>query len=265
MKIKIKSINVDVFKTFIQKLIKMDEYVYMKLSKDKVTSAVFLPERDAVKFLNVPLKDMFEFEKDLDENVKVPFYNGSRIIDALSFFDGKKIEGEIVYNKFGEEYVAEDFIIKNDKMKLKLFCADPNIDFVHMSRDEIKRAFGKDNAVFNFDLLKEDFSQINSMFKFNKELDRFKFVVNNEKLYLEGSNYEVKLKDVVDIEDEEELKDKSFVTIYKKYFQYLDKENYDVTVCTNKVIFKSLESSTLITIAVCLGEDGDDDEYYEEN
>ena len=204
MKIKIKSINIDEFKTFIQKLLKMDQYVYMKLSGDKVTSAVFLPEKDAVKFLNVPLKDMFEFEKPLTDNVKIPFYNGSRIIDALSFFNSKKIEGEIVYNKFGDEYIAEDFVIKNDKMRLKLFCADPNIDFIDMSRDDIVRAFGTDNAIFNFDLLKEDFKEINSMFKFNKELNRFKFVVKNEKLYIEGTNYEVKIKDVVDIEDEEE-------------------------------------------------------------
>lgn len=259
MKVKIKSINVDQFKTFIQKLLKMDQYVYMKLSNDKVTSAVFLPEKDAVKFVTVPMSDMFEFDQPLTDKIKVPFYNGSRIIDALSFFNGKKIEGEIVYNLFGDEYIAEDFIIKNDKMRLKLFCADPNIQFIDMTRDDIVRAFGTDNSVFNFDLVREDFAQINSMFKFNKELNRFKFVVKEEKLYLEGTNYEVKLKDVVDVDEDAET---DSVTMYKKYFQYLDKENYDVTVCTNKVIFKSLETSTMICVAICLGDEEDDDEEY---
>ena len=42
------------------------------------------------------------------------------------------------------------------------------------------------------------------------------------------------------------------VVIYKKYINLLDKENYKVSVCENKVVFKSLDTNTHLTVAVAI-------------
>ena len=40
-------------------------------------------------------------------------------------------------------------------------------------------------------------------------------------------------------------------TLYKKYLSLLDKEEYNVHVSSNKVVFDSTESETLLTISTC--------------
>ena len=39
---------------------------------------------------------------------------------------------------------------------------------------------------------------------------------------------------------------------YKKYINLLDKENYKVIVCGNKVVFRSLDTNTHLTVAVAI-------------
>jgi hypothetical protein len=42
------------------------------------------------------------------------------------------------------------------------------------------------------------------------------------------------------------------VVIYKKYLNLLDKENYKAIICENKVVFKSLDTNTHLTVAVAM-------------
>ena len=41
------------------------------------------------------------------------------------------------------------------------------------------------------------------------------------------------------------------VTLFKKYFNLLDKEDYTAHVLDNRVVMRSQDSETLLTIATC--------------
>ena len=45
--------------------------------------------------------------------------------------------------------------------------------------------------------------------------------------------------------------DSGDVTLFKKYLNLLDKEDYTAHVLSNRVVMKSNDSETLLTIAIC--------------
>ena len=56
------------------------------------------------------------------------------------------------------------------------------------------------------------------------------------------------VSDVVD-GTEDDSEETGSVKIYKKYFDILDKENYEVFVCENKIVFNSTTTDTHLCIA----------------
>ncbi len=254
MELKIDKVIANEFQSFIKKLLAIDKFVFMKINTKAVSSTVYFPQKDAVKLVSVPLEQMFEIKDVIKDTIKVSFYNASRIIDALSYFGDDTIKGKIVYEQMGDEFIASDFVIFNDKLTIKLFCADPTLSFMDMSKDEIKRAFSTDNGTFKFDLPVKQIDNINSYFKLDKEVETFKFAIEDNILRVKGKNYDAILSETVEVLDESLIK----VMVYKKYFPLLDKESYDVTVCTNKIFFKSQDTNTLLIIALCMN--GDEEE-----
>ncbi len=254
MEISIKNINAQHLQLFIKKLLSIDKFIFIKINDKAISSAVYLPQRDAVKLVAIKVSDIFEVDSLPDSTIKLAFFNGNRVIDALGYFDAKEpIQGIIKYKKIGDEYFASDFVVFNKKITINLPCVDPALSFMDMSKDEIKRAFSTENAQFEFSLSPKNIDDISSFFKLDRDYDRFKFVVDSGTLKVKGENYESSVIDGVDIKDG----NITSVTMYKKYLSLFDKENYSITVCSNKLFLKSKDSNTLMSVALCIGDDND--------
>jgi len=249
MEIKIKKIDTVEFQSFVKKLLSIDKFIFMKVGEKVTSSSVFLPQRDAVKLVNVKTSDLFDAEGWPEESVKVSFFNGNKIIEALSHFGGE-CSGKIIYSKVGNDLVASDFIIENDNLKIKLFCADPSLNFMDMTDDETKRAFATSDSKFSFELLTIHADKMKSLFSLDKERETYKLYADSRGVSIKGESYDAIITHSVEVESETEE-----VTVYKKYSPLLDKENYKVVVCGNKIVFKSLDTATYLTIAVAITDD----------
>ena len=250
MEIKIKKMNTLEFQAFIKKLLSIDKFICIKIGEKSTVSSVYLPQRDAVKLVSVRTEELFEVEKWPDASVKVSFFNGNKVIEALSHFAGE-CSGRILFEKVGNDYIASDFIIENDDLKIKLFCADPSLSFMEMSEEEVKRAFSTAESLFDFELLTTHVDKMKSLFNLDKDKEIFKFKGSDRGVSIEGEGYDAILThqiNGIDSTPEE-------VTVYKKYTPLLDKENYKVVICSNKIVFKSLDTNTLLTIAVAITDD----------
>lgn len=261
MEFKLKITGKEEFKAFVKKLLAVDKFLFIKITDKAVTSSVYLPLKDAVKVVSIPFGSVFTFEGNIpDKPIKISFFNGSKILDALSYFKGDiTTVMKCGLSDDGLSYVVDDFKAFDDNLNIKFFIGDPRISFMEMSREEIAKAFNIDYGVYRFTLSANDVSEISSIFKLDdkdatSESKTFKFKIKGKDntLYMSGLNYEYKLKDKVEIIDADSLKE---VYIYRKYIPLLDKESYEVVVCVNKVFMKSNESSTLLTFALCAGMD----------
>jgi len=245
METKIKKINGYELSSFVKKLLPIDKFIFMKISKDSTVSSVYFPERDAVKLVTSPSADIFE--ADINAPLKVSFYNGNKVIDALSHFNGD-IKGRIKYTEYDNELMATDFILENEDLQISLACTDPSLSFMEMSKEETDRAFGTDESLFQFDLLTTHVDKIKSLFNLDKDEDIFTLYISEKGVGVKGTSYDATLSHSYDASSTLGSK----VIIYKKYINLLDKENYKVIVCDNKVVFRSLDTNTLLTVAVAI-------------
>lgn len=230
---------------FIKKLLPIDKFIFMKIAKDGTTSSVYFPERDAVKLVNMPTKDIFDI--DITNPIKVSFYNGAKTVEALSHFNGN-VQGRIKYSELDGELMASDFILENSDLKINLACADPSLSFMELSKEEMTRAFGTDNSMFEFDLLTTHVDRIKSLFNLDKEEETFTLYLSDKGVSVKGTSYD----STVTTSYAGDAPVGSKVVIYKKYLNLLDKENYKAIICENKVVFKSLDTNTHLTVAVAM-------------
>ncbi len=246
MEIKLQQINGTEFSSFIKKLLPIDKFIFMKIGPKSTLSSVYLPERDAVKLVSVKTEDLFGME--IETPVKVSFYNGSKVNDALAHFSGP-IQGKIKYSEIAGDMMASDFIISNADLSISLACADPSLSFMEMTKEEMQRAFSTDESQFQFDLLTTHVDKLKSLFNLDKDEEVFELSVTSDGVKVKGSSYDALLARTYEGEAG------SKVTVYKKYIGLLDKENYRVVVCENKIVFKSLDTQTQLTVAVAITED----------
>lgn len=252
MELKIKKINGSEFQTFVKKLLSIDKFIFMKIANEQIISSVYLPQKDAVKLTSLKTSDMFEIEEPAKTPIKISFFNGNKVIDALSHF-GEEVSAKITYQKTGDDLVATDFTVEDENLKINLYCADPSLNFMEMTDEEIKRAFSTTGKAFSFELLTVHVDKMKSLFKLEDDKELFKFKVSEKGIHVSGERYDAVLSHQVELHDESVNE----VSIYKKYIPILDKENYKVVVCENKVIFRSLDTNTVLTVAVAITDDNE--------
>jgi len=240
--IKFNRIDGQELSTFVKKLLPIDKFIFMKVGPEGTMSSVYLPERDAVKLVKQNTSEIFEGQ--LEEPVKVSFYNGSKVIEALGHFNGD-VTGRIKYSELDGEMMASDFVIENDDLTINLACADPSLSFMEMTKDEMGRAFSTDAKLFQFDLLTTQVDRMKSLFALDKDEEVFTLYTSGDAVKIKGKSYDSNVCHGAEGEG-------GSVTIYKKYLGLLDKENYRVIVCSNKVVFRSLDTDTVLTVAVAI-------------
>jgi hypothetical protein len=250
MKINLTRIDAEAMISFISKLTSIDKFVYLKVADENLVSSVYLPERDAVKVQSVLFNEIFSFENKPDKDLKISFFNGSKVLEALRNFsnvDNDELTGEIECAEIEGEYIATKISVQSSNLRITVACSDPTLGFMDLSTDQIKAIFNKKDVMFDFDLEPFMQSKISSLFNLDKDSDTFKIQYTNDAVRIKGDSYDAKITQT----DASSVESGVEVMLYKKYFSLLDKEAYTVSVCPNKLIFKSKDSNTLLTVSVC--------------
>ena len=245
MKLQINRVDQNGFVDFINRLKAIDTFLYFKLRNGNVTSAVYLPQRDAVKLHTVEIKDLFSVEGNLPEGkeLKVAFFDATKVLDALKMFQSDQIQGEIEFIENEEDFVASSMRIFNDELEITLACSDPSLGFKDLTDAQIQAIFDREGSAFNFTLDTVTLNKIRSLFSLDKE-DTFTITAANEEVRVKGKTYNYQA-------NQQFTGSASEATLYKKYLNLLDREEYNVYVSDNKVVLRSNDSNTLLTIATC--------------
>jgi len=246
MKLKINRIDQHQLVSFINRVKLIDSFIYMKMDQDKITSAVYLPQRDAVKFHSVETDKVFNTKGkwgfDSDKELKIAFFDGSKVIDAIKHFEHDAIKGEIEFIENDEDYVASTFRIYNDELEITLSCSEPSIGFKDLTQDQIKAIFSTEGSKFNFDMDTHTLGKVKNLFTLDKE-ETFSINANGKGVNVKGKTFSAVIN--------QKSTGDGGVTVYKKYLALLDKEEQNVFVSDSKVVFSSSESETVLTISTC--------------
>ena len=246
MKLNISKVNQGKFVSFINRLMVIDSFGYFKIKDGVVEASAYLPQRDAVKHNRIPLAEIFQIkdgEITTDKELKIAFFDASRLIDAFKQFENEGIMGEFEFVENEEDCVASTFRIFNDDLEIKLSCSEPSLGYKDLTDAQISSIFNIEGADFSFGLDTQNISKVKSLFSLDK--DETFSITNSNGIRLKGKTYNMLVTQKYDGESNGD------VTLFKKYLNLLDREDYTAHVLSNRVVLKSNDSETLLTIATC--------------
>jgi len=244
MKLVIDRVDQHSLTDFINRVKLIDSFIYMKMDANRITSAVYLPQRDAVKYHSVNTSQIFSLAEvpETDKQMKIAFFDGSKVIDAIKHFDSDSIKGEIEFIENDEDLVASTLRLFNDELEITLSCSEPSLGFKDLTDDQITAIFSKEGSEFNFELDTYSISRVKNLFSLDKD-ETFTIKSNGTGVNVKGKSFNVVINPESNGDGE--------VTVYKKYLSLLDKEEQNVYISPSKVVFASKDSQTLLTISTC--------------
>jgi len=247
MKLTISKVDQSKFVSFINRLKVIDSFVYFKIKNGEVEASAYLPQRDAVKHNRVPLSEIFHIkdgEITTEKDLKIAFFDASRLIDAFKQFDGESIRGEFEFIENEDDCIASSFKIYSDELEITLSCSEPSLGYKDLTDAQISSIFNVDGSNFEFEFDYSSISKVKSLFGLDKE-DTFSINRKKDGVRLKGKTYNMLVTNKAAGDDA------GSVTLFKKYLNLLDKEDYTAHVLSNRVVLKSNDSDTLLTIATC--------------
>ena len=246
MKITINKVDQNSFTSFINRLKVIDTFVYFKIKDGVVQASAYLPQRDAVKHHRVPVEHMFQIAEPIttEKELKIAFFDATKLTDAFKQFEYDSIQGEIEFIENADDFVATSFRIFNDELEINLACSEPSLGYKDLTDSQIATIFNVEEANYKFDMDLSTLNKVKSLFGLDKE-ETFSIEANGKGVKLTGNTYNMLVTP-----DYEGTSGKK-VTLFKKYLNLLDKEDYTANVLENRVVMKSNDSETLLTIATC--------------
>lgn len=249
MKINIDKVDQNNFIGFVNRLKVIDTFIYFKIKDGVVQASAYLPQRDAVKHHRVPVGQVFQLaEGTMDsagsKELKIAFFDASRLIDAFKQFEFGNVRAEIEFLENEEDFVATEFIIHNEELEIKLACSEPSLGYKDLTDSQIQAIFNIESANCVFDMDYTAISKVRSLFGLDKE-ETFSIATTNDGVRMKGKTYNYL------VTNEYEGTNGNDVTLFKKYLNLLDKEDYSANVMDNRVVLRSKDSETLLTIATC--------------
>ena len=244
MKLKIDRIDQHALTDFINRVKLIDSFISMKIEDGRVSSAVYLPQRDAVKSHSVSADTILQVREwpDTDKVMRVAFFEGSKVIEAIKHFDHDAIKGEIEFIENEEDLVASTFRIYNDELEITLSCSEPSLGFKDLTQEQIKAIFSRDNSTFAFSIDTHMLTKVKNLFGLDKD-ETFSINSDTTGVNVNGKSFKVVVNP--------DAKGQGDVTVYKKYLSLLDREEQTVYVSPSKVVFQSNDSETLLTVSTC--------------
>jgi len=246
MKITINKVDQNSFTSFINRLKVIDSFVYFKIKDGVVQASAYLPQRDAVKHHRVPVEHMFQIAEPIttEKELKIAFFDATKLTDAFKQFEYDSIQGEIEFIENADDFVATSFRIFNDELEINLACSEPSLGYKDLTDSQIATIFNVEEANYKFDMDLSTLNKVKSLFGLDKE-ETFSIEANGKGVKLTGNTYNMLVTPDYD------GKAGGKVTLFKKYLNLLDKEDYTANVMDNRVVLRSNESETLLTIATC--------------
>lgn len=244
MKLVIDRVDQHSLTDFINRVKLIDSFIYMKMDANRITSAVYLPQRDAVKYHSVNTDQIFSLAEapETEKQMKIAFFDGAKVIDAIKHFDSDSVKGEFEFIENEEDFVASTLRLFNDELEITLSCSEPSLGFKDLTEDQIASIFSKDGSEFNFELDTYSIGRVKNLFTLDKD-ETFTINSNGSGVNVKGKSFNVVINPESNGDGE--------VTVYKKYLNLLDKEGQNVYISPSKVVFASKDSQTLLTVSTC--------------
>lgn len=250
-KVKLNNVDLTELSNFIGKLTPLNETstVFFKLDKNYLSTDSHNDSATIVKCIRKEISSIVD-ENNITEDIKLCFYDGKKVVRALSFLSGNEVSCEISYDIIEGENFAQQLKISSSKMNIVIDAADPSlIEFANVPEDAIASLSDVSDTSIKFDITSNELLKLHKMLDFDTSSE---IVVNvSDKVTIGiGNSFDLRVDD-----DFSGIENKKTFKISKDLFKLIDETEYSVYVNEDdyRIILKSADNQ--MTVVVTLNED----------
>jgi hypothetical protein len=159
---------------------------------------------------------------------------------CFKHFGESEVKLEINGETVGADNVATELKASSKNLKISFPCASTSM-FRYIDATLATKITDTNLALFSFRVDKDTLTKISALATLDSENDTLSVSAKNGEIAFKGKSFEMSLPGVT-------TENEGDISFYKSHFNFIDKEDSEVFVTDNKVIFKSLETDTQIVI-----------------
>jgi hypothetical protein len=228
------------FSSYLKRFSIIEKSLLIEIADGKFVAKTHTPDKAVVKISSTALTEIFDSVENA-ENVKIGMYAVDNFVQTFKHLGEDEVKFEITSEKVSGEETATQIKIYNKSLKFNFPGASPSL-FKYIDKDLAAKIADTSSALYSFRVDKDTLSKISSLCSIDSENDTLKIhSTKTGEIYFSGKAFELNLPGV-------SVEEEATVSFYKSHYGFVDKEDSEVYVLENKVIFKSLESDTTIVI-----------------
>lgn len=228
--------------SFVKRFSGIEKSLLLEITQNSIEAKAYTPDKSVLKFSRLPFVDVLEGTTPGD--ILVPMYNVDKIINVFKHFaDGDEIFLDVLVSKEDSQYTALELMFYTSNLKIKMQCADMSL-FKYVGNDTLKKAIKvtMDMVTNEFPFPKDAFAKINQLCSIDAAIDFLQIIINNDgEIIFKGKSFEYTLGHTTANKPVD-------LRIYNKQFGYIDQEISQFHISSERLLVKSQESNSLITL-----------------
>ena len=224
---------------YMKKFSAIEKSLLFEISGDKLIAKTHTPDKSVVKIGSILTTDIMDIIGE-KEDVKIGLFAVDNFIASFKHFGENEVKLEINGEKVGADIVSTDMKASSKTLKIGFPCASTSM-FRYIDSVLASKIIDTTTTLFSFRVDKDTLGKISALGTLDSDNDTLTIVSKAGEIAFKGKSFEMRLPGVTsDTEGD--------ISFYKAHFNFIDKEDSEVFVTENKVIFKSLETDTQIIV-----------------
>jgi hypothetical protein len=224
---------------YMKKFSAIEKSLLFEIADDRLIAKTHTPDKSVVKIGSILITDIMDIVGE-KEDVKIGLFAVDNFVASFKHFGENEVKLEILGEKVGADNVSTDLKATSKNLKISFPCASTSM-FRYIDSTLATKITDTATALFSFRVDKDTLSKISALASLDSENDTLSVCSTDGEVSFKGKSFEMSLPGVTSDTDGE-------LSFYKAHFNFIDKEDSEVFVTDNKVIFKSLETDTSIVI-----------------
>lgn len=225
--------------SYMKKFSAIEKTLLFEVSGDRLIAKTHTPDKSVVKIGSILLTDVMD-ATSTQEDVKVGLFAVDNFVASFKHFGENEAKLEIKGESVGTDNVATEMKATSKSLKISFPCASVSM-FRYIDSSLATKIVDTASALFSFRIDKDTLTKISALATLDSDNDTLSIVSKDGEIAFKGKSFEMTLPGVTSENDGD-------ISFYKSHFGFIDKEDSEVYVLDNKVIFKSLETDTTIVI-----------------
>ena len=225
--------------SYMKKFSSIEKSLLFEINDDRIIAKTHTPDKSVVKIGSCLISDIMD-PIGTKENVKIGLFAVDNFVASFKHFGEGEVKLEINGETVGTDNVSTELKATSKNLKIAFPCASTSM-FRYIDATLASKITDTTAALFSFRIDKETLSRISALASLDSDNDTLSVVSKDSVISFAGKSFDLSLPGVTSDTDGK-------LSFYKSHFSFIDKEDSEVFITDNKIIFKSLETDTAIVI-----------------